>query len=61
MPKLIAANFKMNGSISFIEEWFDVFNKEDTSSNEVIVALPAPYLGMSCLLYTSDAATILLV
>ena len=47
MPKLIAANFKMNGSFSFIEEWFDAFNKEDTSSNEVIVALPAPYLGMS--------------
>lgn len=47
MPKLIAANFKMNGSFSFIEQWFDAFNKEDTSSNEVIVALPAPYLGMS--------------
>ena len=47
MPKLIAANFKMNGSFSFIEEWFNAFNKEDTSSNEVIVALPAPYLGMS--------------
>ena len=46
MPKLIAANFKMNGSFSFIEEWFDAFNKEDTSSNEVIVALPAPYLGL---------------
>ena len=47
MPKLIAANFKMNGSSSFIEEWFNVFNKEDTSSNEVIVALPAPYLSTS--------------
>ena len=59
MPKLIAANFKMNGSFSFIEEWFDAFNKEDTLSNEVIVALPAPYLGMSgngnCLLYTSPS------
>ena len=46
MPKLIAANFKMNGSFSFIKKWFDAFIKEHTSSNEVIVALPAPYLSM---------------
>ena len=47
MPKLIAANFKMNGSFSFIKEWFDAYDKEDASSNEVIVALPAPYINMS--------------
>ena len=47
MSKIIAANFKMNGSFSFIKEWFDAFNKENASFNEVIVALPAPYLSMS--------------
>ena len=44
MPKLIAANFKMNGSKEFIESWVKDFLKEKESNNTILVALPSPYL-----------------
>ena len=44
MSKLIIANFKMNGTKSSIEEWFNTFSREANTSNEVIVAIPSPFL-----------------
>jgi len=44
MPKIIIANFKMNGTKSSITQWFNDFSEEDNISNEVIVALPSPFL-----------------
>ena len=44
MPKLVIANFKMNGSREFIENWMNDFSAEKKSSNEILVALPSPYL-----------------
>ena len=44
MPKIIIANFKMSGTKSFITQWFDDFSKEGNISNEIIVALPSPFL-----------------
>ena len=34
----------MNGTKSFITQWFDDFSKEGNISNEIIVALPSPFL-----------------
>ena len=44
MSKIIIANFKMNGTKSFIKEWFNVFSEEINTSNKIIVALPSPFL-----------------
>ena len=44
MSKLVIANFKMNGSKDFIESWIKVFFAEQESVNDVVVALPSPYL-----------------
>lgn len=44
MSKLVIANFKMNGSKDFIESWIKDFVAEQESANNVIVALPSPYL-----------------
>ena len=44
MPKLVIANFKMNGSREFIENWMNDFSAEKKSSNEILVALPSRYL-----------------
>ena len=45
MSKIIIANFKMNGTKSSIQEWFNVFSKENNTSNKIIVALPSPFLA----------------
>ena len=45
MSKLIIANFKMNGTKSSIQEWFNVFSEENSGSNKIIVALPSPFLA----------------
>lgn len=45
MPNLIVANFKMNGTHAFIEDWFSSFNQNDTASKDIVVALPAPYIS----------------
>ena len=44
MTKLVIANFKMNGSKDFIESWIKDFFLEQESANDVVVALPSPYL-----------------
>lgn len=44
MSKLVIANFKMNGSKDFIESWIIDFFAEQKSADNVIVALPSPYL-----------------
>lgn len=44
MTKLVIANFKMNGSKDFIESWIQDFFLEQQSANDVVVALPSPYL-----------------
>ena len=44
MSKLVIANFKMNGTKDFIESWIKDFVAEQKSANNVIVALPSPYL-----------------
>ena len=44
MTKLVIANFKMNGSKDFIESWIQDFFLEQESANDVVVALPSPYL-----------------
>ena len=44
MSKLVIANFKMNGSKDFIESWIKDFFTEKESTNEILVALPSPYL-----------------
>lgn len=46
MSKLVIANFKMNGSKDFIESWIKHFSAEEESTNEILVALPSPYLTM---------------
>ena len=45
MSKIIIANFKMNGTKSSIQEWFNVFSEENNTSNKIIVALPSPFLA----------------
>ena len=45
MSKLVIANFKMNGSKEFIENWVKDFNEENESHKTIIVALPSPYLS----------------
>jgi triosephosphate isomerase len=45
MSSLIVANFKMNGTHAFIEDWFANFNQNDTASKDIVVALPAPYIS----------------
>ena len=45
MPKLIVANFKMQGTQAFIEDWFTNFPLEKALSKHVVVALPATYLA----------------
>ena len=45
MSNLIVANFKMNGTHAFIEDWFANFNQNDTASKDIVVALPAPYIS----------------
>ena len=45
MPNLIVANFKMNGTHAFIEDWFTSFNENNTASKDIVVALPAPYIS----------------
>ena len=44
MSKLVIANFKMNGSRNFIENWIKDFSEKKGTFNEVIVALPSTYL-----------------
>ena len=44
MSKLVIANFKMNGSRNFIENWIKDFSEKKGTVNEVIVALPSTYL-----------------
>ena len=44
MSKFIIANFKMNGTRSSIQEWFNNFSKESSISNKIIVALPSTFL-----------------
>ena len=44
MSKLVIANFKMNGSKEFIENWVKNFHEENESNKTIIVALPSPYL-----------------
>ena len=45
MSNLIVANFKMNGTHAFIEDWFTSFNPDNTASKGIVVALPAPYIS----------------
>jgi len=45
MSNLIVANFKMNGTHAFIEDWFTSFNENNTASKGIVVALPAPYIS----------------
>ena len=45
MSKIIIANFKMNGTKTFINQWFKKFLEEKNISNKVIVALPTVYLA----------------
>ena len=44
MSKLIVANFKMNGTKTSIQKWFDTFSSTNNISNEIIVALPSVFL-----------------
>jgi triosephosphate isomerase len=66
MGKVIVANWKMNGSKAFVEEFFRNFSKK--SHNQVIFCPPMPYLttvkdhipligGQDCSLYESGAYT----
>ena len=41
MSKLVIANFKMNGSKEFIENWAKDFHEEKESNKTIIVALPS--------------------
>ena len=45
MSNLIVANFKMNGTHAFIEDWFTSFNEDNAASRDIVVALPAPYIS----------------
>ena len=45
MSKLVIANFKMNGSKEFIENWAKDFHEEKESNKTIIVALPSLYLS----------------
>ena len=45
MSNLIVANFKMNGTHAFIEDWFTSFNQNNTALKDIVVALPAPYIS----------------
>ena len=45
MSKLVIANFKMNGSKEFIENWVKDFHEENESNKTIIVALPSPYIS----------------
>ena len=45
MSNLIVANFKMNGTHAFIEDWFTSFNQNNTTSKDIVVALPATYIS----------------
>ena len=45
MSKLVIANFKMNGSKEFIENWVKDFHEENESNKTIIVALPSLYLS----------------
>ena len=45
MSKLVIANFKMNGSKEFIENWAKDFHEEKESNKIIIVALPSVYLS----------------
>ncbi len=45
MSKLVIANFKMNGSKEFIENWAKDFHEEKESNKTIIVALPSVYLS----------------
>ena len=45
MSKLVIANFKMNGSKGFIENWAKDFHEEKESNKTIIVALPSLYLS----------------
>ena len=45
MSKIIIANFKMNGTKSSIQEWFNIFSEENNTSNKIIVALPSTFLA----------------
>ena len=45
MSNLIVANFKMNGTHAFIEDWFASFNQNNTPSKDIVLALPATYIA----------------
>ena len=45
MSKLVIANFKMNGSKEFIENWAKDLHEEKESNKTIIVALPSLYLS----------------
>ncbi len=45
MSKIIIANFKMNGTVSSISNWFNVLSDQNKISNHIIAALPSIYLA----------------
>ena len=46
MSKLVIANFKMNGCKDFIKNWIKDFSSVKELTNEILVALPSPYLAI---------------
>lgn len=55
MAKLIVANWKMNGSFDFIDDYFEEFENCETA-NTVVFCPPSPYLGI-VKTYVNDETT----
>ena len=45
MKKIIAANWKNNGSMIFVKNYFDFFLKNKSSNNEIIIFPPDLYIN----------------
>ena len=45
-PYFVAANWKMNASLSFIDEYFDSLGSESKNSNEMIICPPDIYIQL---------------
>ena len=51
MKKIIAANWKNNGSKKFIKDYFDYFLKNIDSNNEIVIFPPNLYINQVNILY----------
>tara|TARA_B100001778_G_scaffold329895_1_gene331560 strand:- start:428 stop:1171 length:744 start_codon:yes stop_codon:yes gene_type:complete len=48
MKKIIAANWKNNGSTEFVKDYFDFFLKNKNANNEIIIFPPDLYINQVC-------------